>query len=276
MTWQIIGDSVRGASHKRNGKPNQDAWAFIQNEVCTVLAVADGHGSSKHYRSDVGSQLAVKSALELLNDFAHADTGSNARQIKQSADYLPSQLVQAWRSAVDNVDEGQTITAKERYSIYGSTLIAVLIRADYALYLQIGDGDLLVLGEDGQLQTPPVKNTSLIANETYSLCEEKAIYHVELSLQFFEHKPLPALIFIATDGYANSFSNSEDFQQAVQEFQGQIASHGADKIQGCLADWLNETSEQGSGDDVTVAMVFRTPVVVTINEQPTNGDLDSI
>jgi serine/threonine protein phosphatase PrpC len=267
MTWQIIGDSVRGASHKRNGKPNQDAWAFIQNEVCTVLAVADGHGSSKHYRSDVGSQLAVQAALALLNDFAHADTGSNARQIKQSADYLPSQLVQAWRSAVDDVDEGQTITAKERYSIYGTTLIAVLIRADYALYLQIGDGDLLVLSEDGQLQTPLVKNTSLIANETYSLCEEKAIYHVELSLQFFEHKPLPALIFVATDGYANSFSNSEDFQQAVQEFQGQIASHGADKIQGCLADWLNETSEQGSGDDVTLAIMFRTPVISVDDEQ---------
>ncbi|MCX7067040.1 MAG: PP2C family serine/threonine-protein phosphatase [Methylococcales bacterium] len=258
MNWQIIGDSVRGASHKRNGKPNQDAWSFTQNEGCTVLAVADGHGSSKHYRSDVGAKLAVQAALELLNDFAHADTGSNPRQIKQAADYLPSQLVQAWRAAVDNVDEGQTIIPKERYSIYGTTLLAVLISADYALYLQIGDGDLLVLTEDGQLHTPLPKNTNLIANETYSLCEEKAIYHVEFSLQFFDHKPLPALIFLATDGYANSFTDSVDFQQAVQDFQLHIATHGSDKIQDCLADWLNETSEQGSGDDVTVAMVLLT------------------
>ncbi|MEI6707864.1 MAG: PP2C family serine/threonine-protein phosphatase [Methylococcales bacterium] len=268
MNWQIIGDSVRGASHKRNGKPNQDAWSFTQNEGCTVLAVADGHGSSKHYRSDVGAKLAVQAALELLNDFAHADTGSNPRQIKQAADYLPSQLVQAWRAAVDNADEGQTIIPKERYSIYGTTLLAVLISADYALYLQIGDGDLLVLTEDGQLHTPLPKNTNLIANETYSLCEEKAIYHVEFSLQFFDHKPLPALIFLATDGYANSFTDSVDFQQAVQDFQGQIATHGADKIQDCLADWLNETSEQGSGDDVTVAMVLLTADTSVVNENP--------
>lgn len=256
MNWTIIGDSVQGASHKRNDKPNQDAWAFIQNETCTVLAIADGHGSSKHYRSEIGAKLAVQVALALLNDFAHADTGDNARQIKQAADYIPSQLVQAWRAAVDEDDNGETEDAKQRYSIYGTTLLAVLICADYALYLQIGDGDLLVLTEDGQLQSPLPKNNRLIANETYSLCEEKALYHIELSLQFFDHKPLPALIFLATDGYANSFPDSIEFQQAVQDFQQQIITHGADKIQACLADWLNETSEQGSGDDVTVAMML--------------------
>ncbi|MDD1616879.1 MAG: hypothetical protein CG439_2048 [Methylococcaceae bacterium NSP1-2] len=260
MNWQIIGDSVRGASHKRNDKPNQDAWAFSQNDTCTVLAVADGHGSSKHTHSEIGAQLAVQAALDLLNDFAHADTGDNSRQIKQAADYLPSQLVQAWRLAVDVADNGETENAKDRYSLYGTTLLAVLISADYALYLQIGDGDLLVLTADGQTQSPLPKNTHLIANETYSLCEEKAVYHVELNLQFFDHIPQPALIFLATDGYANSFTDSSDFQQAVQDFQQQIATHGADKIQSCLADWLNETSEQGSGDDVTVAMVLPTVV----------------
>lgn len=256
MNWQILGDSVRGAAHKRNDKPNQDAWAFSQNETCTLLAVADGHGSSKHTHSDIGAMLAVQAALDLLNDFAHADTGNNSRQIKQAADYLPSRLVQAWRTAVDEADNGQTENDKQRYSLYGTTLIAVLISPEYALYLQIGDGDLLILTEDGQLQRPLPKSPHLIANETYSLCEDKAIYHIDTAVQFFDHKPAPALIFLATDGYANSFGNETDLQQAVQEFQQQIATHGADKIQDCLADWLNETSEQGSGDDVTVAMAL--------------------
>lgn len=260
MNWHIIGDSVRGAAHKRNDKPNQDAWAFMHNGGCTMLAVADGHGSSKHTHSEIGAKLAVDAALALLNEFSqqHSDTASPARHIKQTADYLPSQLVQAWRLAVDAVDNGQTENPKERYSLYGTTLLAVLINTDYALSLQIGDGDLLILTEDGQLQRPLPKNTNLIANETYSLCEDKAIYHVELSLQFFDHKPQPALIFLATDGYANSFTNDTDFQQAIQDFQQQIVTHGADKIQSCLADWLNETSEQGSGDDVTVAMILPT------------------
>lgn len=258
MSWQIIGDSVRGASHKRSDKPNQDAWAHRQNDTCTVLAVADGHGSSKHIHSEIGAKLAVEVALDLLDHFAqqHTDTGSNLRHIKQSTDYLPSQLVQAWRTAVDTEDNGQTENPHERYSLYGTTLLAVLLSTDYVLYLQLGDGDLLVLTEDGQLHHPLSKSVSLIANETYSLCQDKAIYHVELNLQFFDHDHRPALVFLATDGYANSFSNENDLQQAVQDFQQQIATHGADKIQSCLADWLNETSEQGSGDDVTVAMVL--------------------
>lgn len=254
MNWHILGDSVRGAAHKRNDKPNQDAWAFQQNDTCTVLAVADGHGSSKHTHSDIGAQLAVTAALELLNEFAHADTGNTARQVKQAADYLPSQLVQAWRLAVNNHDNGQTDNDKQRYSLYGTTLLAVLISADYALYLQIGDGDLLVVTTDGQLHRPLPKNPNLIANETHSLCEDKAIYHIDLRVQFFDHTALPALIFLATDGYANSFGDESDLQQAVQDFQQQLANHGASKVQACLADWLNETSEQGSGDDVTVTM----------------------
>jgi len=258
MSWQIIGESVRGASHKRNDKLNQDAWASLQNDYCSVLAVADGHGSSKHTHSDIGAKLAVQVALDLFNHFAqqHVDTGSNLRHIKQSADYLPSQLVQAWRLAVDTEDDGQTENANDRYSLYGTTLLAVLLCTDYVLYLQIGDGDLIVLTEDGQLQHPLPKSVSLIANETYSLCQDKAIYHIEFCLHFFDHQHRPALVFLATDGYANSFSNENDLQQAVQDFQQQIATHGADKIQSCLADWLDETSEQGSGDDITVAMIF--------------------
>ena len=255
--WHVIGDSVRGASHFRNDKPNQDAWAFVQNDVCTVLAVADGHGSSKHTHSEIGAKLAIQVILELLNEFAHADTGSHAKQIKQAADYLPSQLVQAWRVAVDKEDNGQTENAKDRYGLYGTTLIAALLSTDYALYLQIGDGDLLVLNETG-LHSPLPKNTRLMANETYSLCEDKAQYHIELVLQFFDHSPLPSLIFLATDGYSNSFTDTADFQQAVQDFQLHIATHGANKIQDCLADWLNEASEY-SGDDVTVAILYQAP-----------------
>ena len=257
MSWQIIGESVRGAAHYRNGKPNQDAWDTIQNEYCTVLAVADGHGSRKYERSDVGAKLAVHVALALLNDFArqHQQT-EDIRQIKQAADYLPRRLVQAWREAVDSEDNGQTEDSKQRYTLYGTTLLAALVTDNYALYAQIGDGDVLILTRDGQLQRPIPKNNQLIANETFSLCEDKAIYHIELNLQSFNHSPTPELIFLATDGYANSFPDTVEFEQAVQEFQESCITHGIETIQSHLADWLNETSEQGSGDDVTVVMLL--------------------
>lgn len=259
MAWQIIGDSVRGASHQRNDKPNQDAWSSlnIKNAQCVAVAVADGHGSSRHYRSDKGAELAVHAALALLNEFANKHSKTyDVRQLKQATDYLPNQLVQSWRNAVDIADDNHILSAKERYSTYGTTVLAVLLAEHYAIYLQIGDGDLLVLNEQGQLYYPLAKSTQLLANETHSLCEDQAIYHIELGLQFFEHHPPPVLIFLATDGYANSFHDTCHFQQAVLDFQQQLLTHGADKIQACLADWLHETSELGSGDDVTLALLW--------------------
>lgn len=67
--WYVVSASVQGAAHKRAGKPNQDAvldrraddaWEIV------VAAVADGHGSSKSFRSAIGSKLAVESATEHL------------------------------------------------------------------------------------------------------------------------------------------------------------------------------------------------------------------
>ena len=252
MHWYIIGDTARGAAHVRHDKPNQDAWGFVQTDDYVCVAVADGHGSEKHYHSDIGAELAVTSALDLLQAFA-AQTFS-ARHIKQSAEYLARKLVQAWRSAVDEFDGGKT-PAEQRYNVYGTTLISTLVTADYALYLQIGDGDLLLLDAANHVLRPLQKQEQLLANETYSLSTEDAMYRVEHRLQFFSHHPKPQLIFLATDGYANSFADEFGLQQAVQDFQTQINEHGIKTVQENLAQWLYETSEQGSGDDVSVVLL---------------------
>ncbi|HEY4609378.1 MAG TPA: protein phosphatase 2C domain-containing protein, partial [Ilumatobacteraceae bacterium] len=58
--WAAVTASVRGASHERNGKPNQDAVRVVQAKGSTpglVAAVCDGHGGDRYVRSDVGSRL---------------------------------------------------------------------------------------------------------------------------------------------------------------------------------------------------------------------------
>lgn len=252
MAWQIIGDTARGITHIRADKPNQDAWGFVQTTACTCLAVADGHGADKHYRSDVGAQLAVTNALELLQLFAQQSF--DTQHIKRSADYLAAKLVQLWRNAINEVDQEQTPTDK-RYSVYGTTLLTVLLTEHYVLYLQIGDGDMLTLSATGEVHRPLGKNAQFVANETYSLGAEDAVCHIEQQVQFFKYHPAPALIFLATDGYANSFADEFGLCQAVQDFQTQIGLHGYRPIQMCLGEWLHETSELGSGDDITVAIL---------------------
>jgi hypothetical protein len=54
----------------------------------------------------------------------------------------------------------------------------------------------------------------------------------------------------AADGYKNSFTHSEGFYQALIDINNFIASEGADWVQQELADWLNDVSQQGGGDDI--------------------------
>ena len=74
-SWSVITGSAIGKTHVRKGTPNQDAVGFYQfpgsGSAC-VLAVSDGHGSEKCARSEIGSSLAVNSAIKVFIEFWQA------------------------------------------------------------------------------------------------------------------------------------------------------------------------------------------------------------
>ncbi len=268
IQWRIIGDSVKGALHHRNGKPNQDAWARSKAVHC--VAVADGHGSAKHQRSDIGAQLAVEVTIELLEEFANQPY--DVRLIKEASSYLPGKIVQAWREAVvddhqkhepaQNIDEASATVEQDDavvYSLYGTTLLAALVTEDYVLYLQIGDGNVLVLNDAGETEPPLPQNASFIANETNSLSQANAANHFEQKIVFFAYQSPPVLISLCSDGYINSYTSSIEFETVIKDIKQLLFEQGAEKVQAMLPDWLNETSQQGSGDDITIALLYRLP-----------------
>jgi len=62
-TWEVLVATARGATHEIGNLPLQDAAGFIgepgRSGSAVVLAVADGHGNERHFRSARGSALAV-------------------------------------------------------------------------------------------------------------------------------------------------------------------------------------------------------------------------
>ena len=62
-TWQVITGSARGAAHRASGLPNQDAVASQDGPGGVVVAIADGHGHIRHFRSADGAALAVERRL---------------------------------------------------------------------------------------------------------------------------------------------------------------------------------------------------------------------
>jgi hypothetical protein len=190
---------------------------------------------------------------------------------------LPNRLVRSWNQAVgehqashpfaagdlDKLDrEAQMGLAANPRIAYGSTLVAVLVTNAFLLYVQLGDGDIVAVGMDGQVLRPPLPTDSrLFADATTSLCMGDAWRYVRTYFQPLADYP-PVLVMLATDGYANSFATEEGFLVAAKDIFDMLQQHRHDSVQmlrNHLQSWLRATSDQGSGDDISVGVIFRKP-----------------
>jgi len=270
--WQTLKSSVRGASHCRSGLPNQDAVRVsrLGDGLQLLVAVADGHGSAKSFRSQRGARLAVIVAQQVCG---HLFQQGSALQIKRWVDErLAYELVRSWRTQVDKslkrkpfsetelaaLDTASRLQVQSNpYLAYGSTLLAVVVAPAFILYLQLGDGDLLTVSAKGELIRPIDRDNRLVANETTSLCSDKAWNEVRVNFQTLAGAP-PTLILLATDGYANSYRDEASFQQVALDFWQMLQDEGESAVKPYLNAWLNQSSQQGSGDDISIGLVWQT------------------
>jgi hypothetical protein len=65
----------------------------------------------------------------------------------------------------------------------------------------------------------------------------------------------PALITLSTDGYANSFATDEGFLQIGGDYLEMVRKE-PDKLADGLQSILTEATEQGSSDDITLALLY--------------------
>lgn len=269
--WQIVSASVPGAIHERSGALNQDAlswWSAEGERPLAVLCVADGHGGSEYTRSHIGARRAVEQAQMLLVSEAlprilDGSALMDLARFKRHLDLdqgLPKELVKRWLASIDehavgnpfpeNKTSAQTDVPVERR--YGATLLAALLTPNLHLYIQLGDGDILTVSEEGEVTRPPFRaDSQLIANYTTSLCSKNAWRFVRIHFQQIDKKP-PALVMLATDGYANSFADDAAFEHVAKDIYGTIQQDGPAAVASQLPGWLAETSEAGSGDDISI------------------------
>jgi hypothetical protein len=290
VVWQVFAASVPGASHLASEIPNQDALRVEPDKPSRppfVATLADGHGDSRHCRSDRGARFATWAATVVLVDFLKVQERSVAfeRHLKKVAqDSIAREIIKEWTKSVFRDLELSPLETLEFSShgnpprpdiikevvnnpllAYGSTVLGIGVTDSEVIAVQLGDGDILVAGPDGNIYRP-FPDTAHQADdlwmETDSLASEDAWRQVKVTVIPIDPQ-LPLVLLLSTDGYRKAFLDEEAYEKVIPDFLAVVRSQGHDHMQNTLGDILSRTSMRSGGDDITVVVVCNGPAIDT-------------
>jgi serine/threonine protein phosphatase PrpC len=227
-----------------------------------IAAVADGHGDEKHDRSQFGAALAVRAAVEELYGLqAHYGiSGASSRLVNTFKTDFPRRLGRRWREAVigdaqSRLPEGSGEAREdpELFSRYGTTLLAALVVGDALLVGQIGDGTTILLGPDEEVDCPLACANEDVGIVTDSLCTAGADRRWRTAVRDCS---AGGLLFLSTDGLVNAFIDEQQLFAFTRSFRDRISEFGLLQVASSLPMWLDRYSDQGSGDDITLAVLM--------------------
>ncbi|MBF4694108.1 protein phosphatase 2C domain-containing protein [Fusibacter ferrireducens] len=283
--WKVMSHSQTGSSHVKSQKPNQDACLY---KTCPTFigAVSDGHGSIAHARSDIGSSLAVASAMESIEFFlnentfdcfkaAYFKTIESAQPLMETekidalkiliANVLPHKIVANWRQKVlmhhaqsektEHVDSvletfDRAYTESEIYKLYGCTLLCAFEYDQYMIFLQIGDGLIGIYEQEGKVIHPILEDARHKDNITTSISDFYAPLAFKTAIYPF--RASTEFIALTTDGVENAYPNSaSDYIYFYHAVHGLIVEALPDLEQ------LLERTSRYSGDDSTALILYR-------------------
>ncbi len=140
--WRYVQATVSGVAHRVSGSEGQDACAvqvltLPDGSSALAMAVADGAGSA--LRSREGAEQACHTLL--------AECAASLSQAT-AADWNPA-LAESWLHTVQAALTQRAEAAGAPVREFACTLLGAVIAANQALFLQIGDGVIVMGTGDG-------------------------------------------------------------------------------------------------------------------------------
>ena len=270
--WMNSFETITGKTHLKIEMPNQDAvMSEVIEEDFLISAVADGHGSKKCTRSHLGALYAVEAAIEVAKNIKGDFIKDDVINTKSIGKHYTKKVISLWRKKIDEhlekepmeFDILEGLSSKEIKSIkknpyvsYGSTLLIVILIKDFIVCYQLGDGDILFVSKSNKVTKPIKRDTRHIANDTSSLCLNRPEKEFKIKV-FRDLNHVLQMILLSTDGYSNSFSSETGFFKVGSDLIEMISEDGFSVIDENLKEWIEETSNHGSGDDTSVSILTR-------------------
>ena len=263
-----------GASHKLSRKPCQDASVSVNNNEYILTAVCDGHGGEDYFRSDRGSEFAVKAVKQCMKDrdilpmlSFYADDDF---KIDEMLVQLEKSIISTWNDlvAADYADDPFTLDELEkvnpkmrlRYATgekieyaYGTTMIVNVVTDEFWFGIHIGDGECVTVDHQGNFDRPIPRDLRCQLNMTTSICDRNAIYNMRHHFS----KKIPKALFISSDGVDNCFASEDKihdfYSMIINSFEMMDESFAILE----LLDYLPKMSQKGSGDDISLGIIIR-------------------
>lgn len=232
-----------GHLHVMRGIPCEDYSLSYSDEDGRyhIAVVADGHGSSECFRSNIGSKMACETAMALLKVFADSVTDpqtdqdsffeellGDTRSRQTTVHRLTDAIIAGWHDRIQAYHEENPVTEAEldvltdKYGpdkvqvitenvehIYGTTLMAAAAFAQCLLLIHQGDGRIDVFYEDGTVDQPVPWDERCQENMTTSMCDgdvTTSIRHIILDLS--EKKVIAC--FLGSDGVEDAYRDSAE------------------------------------------------------------------
>ncbi|MBS4752577.1 protein phosphatase 2C domain-containing protein [Nocardioides sp. zg-ZUI104] len=270
--WTTLSGTTIGSVHVRDRLPLQDAvltWSDPHTGHA-VVAVADGHGHRLHFRSDTGAALAVVTAVEELRRTAgsladlRGDDASAALELARTAG---AAVVAGWQEKIRHHLAANPYSAAEEelgagadpLRAYGTTVLAAVAAGDVVVFVQIGDGDTVVVNGEGVASRPLPEDPDLDGLHTSSLCQPRPLDSLRVAALPVSSEDV-ALLFLCTDGFSRSRVDAAGWwRQTGEQLLDFARRRGLMWVRDQLPEWLAEPALVG-GDDTTMALLVRADV----------------
>ncbi len=282
-----IHKTIIGQSHIHQNKPSQDASFSRYDDHYGIIAVADGHGSSRYFRSDRGSIFAIQAIEKVFTFIAEKYTYNDIKNNLNMINHIKKTVLTYWSDFVDQdlkihgisdeawtncvkasfakedltIEELHTEISKLKanhatnpYKTYGTTCLAALMTDEYYILLKIGDGLLSTFNTDHQHHIFQVEDDEGPHGGTDSLCTFDAYDHMYIQVEKMDQD---LGVFMCTDGVSEALSKNEylfaNIKNIINAYQT-FSDHDMDEA---LHEWLFAISQNSlAKDDASLALLL--------------------
>lgn len=250
MKFSVFSRSVVGYKNKIKDKTSQDYLKFENIENGIICAIADGHSGDFFINSHKGAKFACESAIKILKKYENEDKNKIKSLLDDKS--LQVEICNHWRALVlQDMKKSLPIVFKYNYFKYGTTLLIVMIKADYILFIKLGDGDILIKEDNNMKKALPSYKKNIVD----CLAEEKA--YDKMIFKIIDYEKNISNVIIYSDGFENSFVS---YKSMVNEIDNTLIKYNKNifskmKLEKDYDKYLSSLSENGSLDDISIIFV---------------------